>query len=213
MFEGISAPMDFFKLVAAEPKMVLAGLRKACGTAEVRRSAIASPPVGGTSDTGTTDNVDRTVFLRCEASAYAACNARDLNMHMVAKHGTFSDLQFCVDDHPVCTVCGLWFGARSRVISHMQDKSPICRANVLLRGRWLGDDTAAELCTADAASRRGFMHQGLQKRFADKLCVRTFGPHRMIFDLSGEVVASDNGCLIRRGGIKPLPVQLVTGEY
>ena len=107
----------------------------------------------------------------------------------------------------------MWFGSRTRVLSHMQDKNPICRANALLREAFLSSDEVSGLCTTDAASRLDNLHQSLQKHHASRLCVRTFGPHRVTFSLEGEIVESDKNGPIMRGGKKHLPVLLVHGSY
>ena len=132
-------------------------------------------------------------------------------MHGVAFHGRLSSLHRTVDGAPWCTVCGLWFGDRTRVVQHLQESNAISLFNYRLRGEWISDEQARKLCTGDALRRLDRKSQGLQKHFADLSCVRTFGPHWPIIDLSGLCIVSDNSSPTVLGGKKWLPVQLTRG--
>ena len=87
----------------------------------------------------------------------------------------------------VCTVCGLVFDNEVVVMTHLK-VSAMCRINLLLRGTFLNDEQHRETLAIIASARRKQYKSGLSGAKITNVCVRSFGPHRPIFDLNGNLV-------------------------
>ena len=210
-FSDIKSPAEFFAAVKSNHRLVVAGLKKACGDPAARAEAIADLPHVRNNASAPSMDIDAMTLHQCGECEYFADTARALNMHGVAFHGKLSSLHRTVDDSPWRTVCGLLFGDRTRVVQHLQESNAICRLNYHLRGEWLSAAQAREFCNVDARRRLDRKNQGSQKHFADLSCVRTFGPHWPTTGLSGLCIVSDNSSPTVLGGKKWLPVRLTIG--
>ena len=105
---------------------------------------------------------------------------------MTAAHGSKSEVSRCIDAC-WCTVCGLFFDNEAVVSEHVHGHA-ICRLNMLLRGPHVHGDAHKEALSRRAAIRRKNKHSGIPQGKITNLCVRSFGPHKIIIGTDGERV-------------------------
>ena len=124
---------------------------------------------------------------RCTLCTYECASKSALSCHEVAGHGVFTEVSRCINT-PWCSVCGFRFETIVCASAHVQDKSPLCKLNLLLRGPFLTDEQHVDVLAAIATSRTKNIRSGVHKHKISKLCVRMFGPHRGVVDHDGTVV-------------------------
>ena len=78
-------------------------------------------------------------------------------------------------------------------MTHLLDRSPICRHNLLLRGECVSEEVAESLACDAAANRLHNSKAGKHKHFASRKSVRLLGPFREVVDVSGIPIVSKNG--------------------
>ena len=82
---------------------------------------------------------------------------------------------------------------RAGILAHLQDRVPICRLNLLMRGEHVSDDAATALAADAAACRGRNISAGRDKHFAELKCVRVYGPFLPVYGLDGNIIQSKNG--------------------
>ena len=174
-------------------------LQKTCRSPLALQYALAALPifhkvsVVATAEGPTVVNTtDVQTVLRCDLCDYSCDTAKQLGMHSRITHSSRHPVNKCIDVS-WCTVCGIDRHNRAGMMVHLQDRSHVCRLNLLLRGEFVSDEAAAALDDEAAASRLKNVHSGRGKHFVDKTCVRVFGPWPIVVNLAGEVISSLNG--------------------
>ena len=98
-----------------------------------------------------------------------------LAVHRARRHGVKRTMRQYVDTTH-CAVCLLEFHDRERLIAHLEDKSPTCRAAILMRFPLLDPQAVRELDAGAAARVRELAKQGKRRVHASLPCVRLPGP-------------------------------------
>ena len=112
---------------------------------------------------------------KCPSCVYTCGTRQQLATHAFTVHGVCRKMRAFTDtDH--CPVCMQWFGTRTRVIVHWEEKSPRCRRVVLERFRQLPEDTVAVLDERGAEEARTLGRIGRRRYHADTRATRLAGP-------------------------------------
>ena len=129
---------------------------------------------------------DIDLVVSCDLCASDFGSRQALAVHKYRKHGWRHPARlFTSTTH--CTVCLLEFWQRHRVLAHLMDKSPVCLANLQLRGSPMTCFQSDLLDEEARAANKLLKASGRRRAWADKPCVRLAGPLR-------PVVGSDNTC-------------------
>ena len=75
-----------------------------------------------------------------------------------------------------CPACLQFFHSRERVIRHVEEKSPRCRAVLLQTFVPLPAQVIAELDAIDAVESRSLRRQGRRRHYAESVTSRLLGP-------------------------------------
>ena len=188
-----------FMQLATTPVTAARSLQKACGSPEALTYALEALPIFPKVGIVMAENgpivvemQDAPTRLECDLCDYSCSTSKQMAMHSRIKHMSRHPVNRCIDV-PWCTVCGIHRHNRAGMMVHLQDRSKICRLNLLLRGEFVTEE-AAEILDAEAAtSRLSNVHSGTGKHQVDKLCVRVFGPWQKVVVLEGMVICTPNG--------------------
>ena len=111
----------------------------------------------------------------CGLCAASFATKQALSVHAFRKHGARRETRTRVDE-PSCVACLQAFGTRERLIAHLEDKSPRCRAIVLATLPPLPAERLAEITAEDAEISRGLARGGRRRVDAATPAVRLQGP-------------------------------------
>ena len=130
-------------------------------------------------DRGFQDGIHFDSLHHCTVCQYTARTYQQLAVHLARKHGIKVQIRKFIDAH-WCPVCLLYFGARPRVVDHVQ-KSPVCRFNIQCSYPMLPDTVVAELDEADRVQIALGKQLSKGKRGAGPTACRMLGPYLPIF--------------------------------
>ena len=188
-----------FMVLAASPVVALRAIRKACFAPEAVTAALADMPMVVKMEiVQVEDEViavpvgDEQTVHQCTDCDYSCDSKKQLLCHSRVTHGHRHPVNRCVDT-TYCLVCGLDRHTRAGILAHLQDRTPICRLNLLKRGPHVSEEAAEALALEAAAQRTGNSHGGRDKHFAERKCVRIYGPFLPVLDLNGDVIQARNG--------------------
>ena len=196
----VTSLAEFFSMARRNPRSCIAAIRKTCHLPRALEQAfvqmrslhgdvdvahIVPPHLSGLV-------VDVPTVWDCTECAYTCNTAKQLGCHDRVSHGTRSRLNNCIDSTH-CTVCNLQLYTRANVMTHLHDRSPLCRMNLLSRGECVSDAAAVVLASEAAATRLANTKAGKHKHFATRKSVRLFGPFLEVFDLDGNPIVAKNG--------------------
>ena len=190
------------------PKKLLASVDKACRQPWAIECAISLQGFGdqaGGECAGDTDVPSRHLCTLCD---YVAASRNALTMHMVSARHEIQEISRCVGSS-TCAVGGLLFSGISSSREHLS-KSAVCRKNILSRGAFLLDAEIRAINIDNADSKQSNCSKGLPK-FKGAMCVRTFGPHKIVYDLDDRPLEPYRGNPLGKtnGGRLFLPIQLL----
>ena len=109
------------------------------------------------------------------------CNAtfpskQSLALHRYTVHQVRNPVRAYIEG-PTCPVCLKFFHTRERCIRHVAQASDTCRANLLIRGDKLPDNTVAQLDAQARPEHRSLYLQGASRvRAGQAVCLQAQGP-------------------------------------
>ena len=115
----------------------------------------------------------------CELCDRSFPSKQRLGSHMANDHLCFRASRSYIDTTH-CPACMLEFHTRDRLIRHLEDKSPRCRAFVLANLPRLEPAIVAGLDAAATESARSTPMRGRSRVWAEKPCFRLAGPTQML---------------------------------
>ena len=115
------------------------------------------------------------VTFACDQCAFTAPTRQQLALHSFKVHGHCRLARKCVDT-PYCPICLQMFHSRERVICHIEEKSPRCRAVMDMTFSALEPHTVAALDSEDACTARSLMRKGRRRHYCSIMSSRLPGP-------------------------------------
>ena len=130
-------------------------------------------------------------IFTCRYCTYRG-SIRQVQCHEHRLHADISEVTRCIDTL-TCAICGLHFGKVVFNRRHARE-SHLCKLNLLRHGPVLDDEALALSLDEDATVKTTNGKAGKTTMIKAGCCVRTFGPHRIIYDEAGRIVkASKKG--------------------
>ena len=85
----------------------------------------------------------------------------------------------CYVDGAICVACLQFFGTRTRVVTHLEDKSERCKQVVLSSMPRVSADKLILLDRSDAQEAKSLVHAGRSRVFSKVPVVRLPGPYTL----------------------------------